>query len=213
MGRVFGLSGLRARPPGCAAMFRLLRLGPLRLSALPRSPLSAAAFRPPGSEQRLGRPLLGPPPLCCVALRAAAGSPAKVGGWARSRRGRPPCCAALCLAGVLRGAGLGSGQRALLGRGGAVLAGRGCACPPRTCPWDGRLSVAAAPFRQSAELRASAASRNRRRVSGVPGVEKRWRREALCASPSEPLRAVRNAGALRSEPSEIHSACSAPDRV
>lgn len=123
MGRVFGLSGLRARPPGCAAMFRLLRLGPLRLSALPRSPLPAAAFRPPGSEQRLGRPLLGPPPLCCVALRAAAGSPAKVGGWARSRRGRPPCCAALCLAGVLRGAGLGSGLRALLGRGGGGSGG------------------------------------------------------------------------------------------
>uniref|UniRef100_A0A8V0YR93 Family with sequence similarity 210 member B n=1 Tax=Gallus gallus TaxID=9031 RepID=A0A8V0YR93_CHICK len=61
-------------------MFRLLRLGPLRLSALPRSPLPAAAFRPPGSEQRLGRPLLGPPPLCCVALRAAAGSPAKDAG-------------------------------------------------------------------------------------------------------------------------------------
>ncbi|POI30635.1 hypothetical protein CIB84_005614 [Bambusicola thoracicus] len=61
-------------------MFRLMRLGPRRLPALPRSPLPAAAFRPPGSEQRLGRPLLGPPPLCCVALRAAAGSPAKDAG-------------------------------------------------------------------------------------------------------------------------------------
>ncbi|XP_031472225.1 protein FAM210B, mitochondrial [Phasianus colchicus] len=61
-------------------MFRLLRPGPLRPPALPRSFLHAAAFRPTGSEQRFGRPLLLPPPPCRVALRAAAGSPAKDAG-------------------------------------------------------------------------------------------------------------------------------------
>ncbi|XP_065610528.1 protein FAM210B, mitochondrial [Cyrtonyx montezumae] len=55
-------------------MFRLLRLGPRLWPALPRSPPPAAAGRPQG------RPLLGPPPLCCVAPRAAAGSPAQGAG-------------------------------------------------------------------------------------------------------------------------------------
>ncbi|XP_052539349.1 protein FAM210B, mitochondrial [Tympanuchus pallidicinctus] len=61
-------------------MFRLLRPGPLRPPLLPRRSLPAAAFRPPGSEQRFGRPLLSPAPPCRVALRAATGIPAKDAG-------------------------------------------------------------------------------------------------------------------------------------
>lgn len=84
--RLRRFSGLSARPHGPgAAMFRLLlRTGP----PPPRGPPLASAARrrrccPPPAP---GRAPLSPPPAPLVALRAAAGSSAKVGGGERPLR-------------------------------------------------------------------------------------------------------------------------------